>query len=187
MLNLENDFLKLNLLDYIYNNQLIEDEKYGLILHIKKTFQNTRDFKTTSFIDNLKTEGGKSIDRVEEFYLNNHQYIKLQRIMAFNSDFLENTLFTEKQTFCYYKNNKDFHDFILQVCELIDKVYLIFYGDNYQYKIKLLTEKIKKIGINKIAKQLKMSKNTIYNICSGDKNYRYILYEKLCNYVGLAI
>lgn len=189
-LNFEPQFLKLNFLDYLYNNQLISWEQYEIILKLKEAFQKTVDFKTTAWINEFRTKGGRSINAVERYYINNYTYIKLKRVVSFNIENIENILFTDKPTQTLFndmvdkktKNYVYFYDFVELMCELVDKISECFIGNEYDFKINLLRNKIKKIGFNKAAKILEIDKRILSKICKGDKDCKLSTIEKVFKY-----
>ena len=191
-LSFDNELLKLNVLDYIYNNQLITDEEYELISKLKKAFQKTKGFKVTAWIDGIRIEGGKSIDGMEQYYINNYDYVKLKRIINFNIEDVENILLTEHSIQLFYDKCKEkdetlnsFYSFLYNICEIIDNIYSCFFGNNYDHKIKLLNKKIKENGLMNVCKKLKIDKKTVWKILKGNKNCNFDKINKLFNYFNI--
>ena len=47
---LTKELLELDLVDLLYNLQLITDEQYGLVLYIKDAYSQIRDFSSNSIL-----------------------------------------------------------------------------------------------------------------------------------------
>ena len=185
---LTKELLELNLVDLLYNLQLITDEQYGLVLYIKDAYTQIRDFSSNSILYTyIKVQGGKNTNITEEILMSNLKWIKLKRLITFNTTLIENTILINKQSIYYYNELGEdrFYDLIYELCLLIDKLYAIFYLDDYEKRIKLLNKKVKAYGLLKTSRELKINKDTIKYILKGGKNCKLVNVEKLLRFFGM--
>lgn len=181
IIQLTEELLELNLLDLLYNLQLITDEQYGLVLYIKDAYTQIKDFSSNSI---LRVQIKTNKNNIEDIFISNLKWIKIKRLIKFNTTLIENTILINKQSIYYYNElgEDKFYDLIYELCLLIDKLYTIFYSDDYEKRVKLLNKKVREYGLLKTSRELKINKDTIKYICDGGKNCKMINVEKLLRF-----
>ena len=116
----------LNLLDYIFDNTLINDNTYGCLLELKEAFQNIEDFKTVATYEvKLGHAINKCNSKVEDLYNHNKKWLSfLKQARIKNIDIeLITPIFTDIETSYYKRLYKDnFKQQLLKILKEIQKI-----------------------------------------------------------------
>lgn len=198
-------YKNMELLDYLYNNNYIDNIQYKIGSYIRNSFRKQKFLKTTvSF--NPRVRGGKIEDKMIEIISENKQWFELEKCFNINHisiNFVEKFIClsaTLKQIAGKSINNlfiinQNIGLFIIinNLIKILNMTNNYFKNDkkekiNYFYFetiIEKIKELVKKIGKKKTAKETGMSFNTLIKILNGNKNIKLSNLEKLITYLKL--
>lgn len=130
MFEIEKIHYNLNLLDLLYNYQLITNKQFIIIKKLKKYYSNYTEGKTIPSYNNIRIQGGKIQDKFEENIDKSKYWLKMLRLYKnykIDLNDFTNDLFLDKQVFYFigfYKNKfYDFLYFVINNVDIITKTY----------------------------------------------------------------
>ena len=174
---------QLNLLDLLYNYQLITDEEYGLISEIKKSYKHCKSFSFIASYNYVRTRGGKSREEMVDIVDSRRQYLRFEKC----TKEIEDTLLIDKQAIYFLQKlgENEFYNLVLDLCVVVDRIHGIFYGTTFDNKIKKLVNSIKEYGLRRTSKESKISYDIIRHVIKNGRDCKYYILEKLFNFFNI--
>ena len=176
------------ILDYLYYEKYITQQEFEIGYRIREYYlQQKDDFKIGANYYVVKTQGGKDHVDLSELFESHRNWFKIKSILKEHADFIENTIcsnLTLKDLKEKYGENGEnsYYGILYHVCLILSSLERL-YEEDYGAVVEKFKNIVKLKGLRKVAKDLRISINTIKKIIETNKIIYLNHYEKIKKYL----